>query len=137
VPVAISTPHAAGTSSNSIDPALASANQEDNDYRIDNMLLAEADIIPMPITTDNGQADYEFRTIDDMLLALETDAMIGTAPQRQGDNSTQVAEIPRSAASVPAAMAPAAVPGAKKRGRPKGSKDKAPRTRRKLANGGH
>lgn len=122
MPGSLSTPDAARTSSNPIDPALTSANQEDDDYRIDNMLLTEADIIPTPITNDNGQADYEFRTIDDMLLASETDTMIGAA-QRQGDDS----------ASVPVAIAPALVPGAKKRGRPKGSKDKAPRTRRNLA----
>jgi hypothetical protein len=91
------------------------------------------------ITTpnDSGQPeeDYEYRTIDDMLLATAT--TIGASPQRQGDDSTQVVEIPRLAASVPAAVAPAVVPGAKKRGRPKGSNDKVPRTRRKRAEAGH
>jgi hypothetical protein len=60
------------------------------------------------MANDNSQLQedaYEFRTIDDMLLA-GTDTMIatpiGAAPQRQGDNSTQVAEMP---VSVPAAQA--------------------------------
>jgi hypothetical protein len=112
--------------------------QEDNEYRysIDDMLLVQVEmdtpIVETDTPNDNGQEGYEYRTMDDMLLASEMDitaTTIGAAPH-QGDDSTQVAEIP---ASVPAAMAPAVVPGAKKRGRPKGSKDKVQRTRRKRA----
>jgi hypothetical protein len=80
-----------------------------------------------------SQEDNEYHDIDNMLLA-ETATLAGTAPQRQSVDSTQAAKIPGptgSAVLVPAAAtAPAAVPGAKKRGRPKGSKDKVPRKKR-------
>jgi hypothetical protein len=84
-------------------------NQEDEyHYTIDDMLLAEPYMCRTWQTIIHSQLQedaYEFRTIDDMLLA-GTDTMIATpiaAPQRQGDNSTQVAEMPGSTASVPAA----------------------------------